>query len=501
MTAHRARRRIPPAIWTAILLSTVVGSVVLTAVLFTRSFQSTIPVVLTSDRAGLVMEPGAKVKMRGVQVGRVDGIVGGNNPVRLNLDIDPGQARFIPANVEARIRATTAFGAKYVELIYPKNPSHKRLSAGAVLVSRNVSTEVNTVFQNLTAVLSQIDPPKLNSVLTALSQGLRGQGEQIGEATTSANEVLLALNPRTETIRRDWQSFKGFSDAYADAAQDILTVLDNASTTSESIAQHATQLDALLTNVIGFSHSGIGLLAPNADTLTRAVDTAEPTIDLLMKYDPQYTCMLVGGKWFLDNGGYDFAGGANGRSVVVDAGLLLGDDPYKYPDNLPIIGAKGGPGGKPSCGALPIVDNNWPVRQLVTNTGYGTGLDWRPNPGIGHPFYANYLPVTRGVPEPPSIRGQRPGPAIGPVPYPGAPPYGAPQYAPDGTPYYPGLPPGVPSATPPPDPAAPPLPGAEPFTPRFPALVVPTPGPVMPPPPGPPGAPSPPGSVPPLAGP
>ena len=86
---------------------------------------------------------------------------------------------------------------------------------------------------------------------------------------------------------------------------------------------------------------------------------------------------------------------------------MFGDDPYRYPDNLPIVGAKGGPGGKPGCGSLPDVAANWPVRQLVTNTGWGTGLDIRPNPGIGFPGYADYLPVTRGVPEPPSIRYPR----------------------------------------------------------------------------------------------
>ena len=37
---------------------------------------------LTSDRAGLVMESGAKVKMRGVQVGRVEAISGGGQTGR-----------------------------------------------------------------------------------------------------------------------------------------------------------------------------------------------------------------------------------------------------------------------------------------------------------------------------------------------------------------------------------------------------------------------------------
>ena len=228
------------------------------------------------------------------------------------------------------------------------------------------------------------------------------------------------LNPRSETIRADWQALKGFNDTYSGAAQDILTTLNAASTTSATITSHAKQLDALLLATIGLSNSGISLLAPNQANLIKAINVLEPTTNLLYKYNPEYTCLLVGAKTLLDTGGYEAPGG-NGRSLVLDAGLALGDDPYHYPDNLPVVGAKGGPGGKPSCGSLPIVDKNWPVRQLITNTGFGTGVDWRPNPGIGFPAYANYLPVTRAVPEPPSIRNLFGGPAPGPIPYPGAP--------------------------------------------------------------------------------
>ena len=100
------------------------------------------------------------------------------------------------------------------------------------MISRNVSTEVNTVFENLSLVLKQIDPAKLNAVLSALAEGVRGEGETIGQATTDANQVLLALNPRMGTVQQDFRSFKGFSDAYGAAAQDILAILNAASTTS-----------------------------------------------------------------------------------------------------------------------------------------------------------------------------------------------------------------------------------------------------------------------------
>jgi phospholipid/cholesterol/gamma-HCH transport system substrate-binding protein len=153
--------------------------------------------------------------------------------------------------------------------------------------------------------------------------------------------------------------------------------------------------------------------------------------------------------------------------------LLFGKDQYRYPDNLPITGAKGGPGGRPGCGSLPDVAKNFPVRDLVTNTGWGTGVDIRPNPGIGRPFYTDFFPVTRGDPRPPTLRGQDRGPAPGPIPYPGAPPYGAPMYAADGTPLYPGEPPAPPPGLPR-EPGPPPA-GSEPFVVPNPAEVQPNP--------------------------
>jgi len=447
---------LPVRLWTAIMFAVIIAFVAVTLAFFNQSFTNYVPITLTSDRSGLVMEAGAKVKMRGVQVGRVSAITSNGQPVSLKLEIDPDQIDHIPANVQARIRATTVFGAKYVDLIYPANPSPEQLYPGAVLESTNVSSEVNTVFQNLVGVLHQIDPAKLNGVLSALAEGVRGEGETIGQATTDANQVLLALNPRSEIIRRDWRSLQGFSDAYSGAAQDILSILDAASTTSTTITDHSSALDALLVNVIGLSRAGINLIAPNQSNLVQSINVLAPTTSLLMKYNPEYTCLLVGAKWLLDHGGYADLGG-DGRTVVLDSSVLIGQDPYRYPDNLPIVAAKGGPGGKPGCGSLPDASKNFPVRQLITNTGWGTGVDVRPNPGIGIPGYADYFPVTRAVPEPPSLRHPG-GPAPGPIPDPGAPPYGAPQYGTDGTPLYPGVPPSLPPE-PPPGPGSGPGPG------------------------------------------
>ena len=441
--------------WLALLLMVIVCSLIALALgAFNQTFTSTVPVTLTADRSGLVMEPYAKVKMRGVQVGRVATVAGGVDSATIQLYIDPDQVKNIPANVKARISATSLFGGKFVDLIYPNDPSAQRLAAGAVLRSQNVAVEVNTVFQNLVDLIKQIDPSKLNGVLSALAQGVGGKGDQIGQSITDTNEVLQAMNSRTDTMRGDFRALADVGDTYSAAAHNIIATVDALTTTSATVSAKSIQLDQLLAGTAGLSRSGVEVIGPNKDNLVNTVNLLQPTTSLLMKYNPELTCLLVGADK-TGAGLSQMLGGSNGKSLIMDAALLLGDDPYRYPDNLPVVAAKGGPGGRPGCGSLPDVAANWPVRYLVANTGFGTGMDIRPNPGIGFPGYADYLPVTRAVPEPPSIRYPGP-PAPGPIPYPGAPPYGAPQYGPDGTPLYPGVPAAPQPEAAPADPAPPP---------------------------------------------
>src|SRR6202012_3059021 len=100
------QRRIHPAWWTVMLIGVIGAIIVMTTAFFTGALKSPVKVTLFSDRAGLVMETGSKVKMRGVQVGRVAQITGGNDPVKLTLDIDPDQIPYIPTNFQAQILAT-----------------------------------------------------------------------------------------------------------------------------------------------------------------------------------------------------------------------------------------------------------------------------------------------------------------------------------------------------------------------------------------------------------
>jgi len=161
--------KIDPIWWAPTLFILVAGLVALTAASFSGTFHAFIRLTLVSDRAGLVMEPGAKVKLRGVQVGQVASIGTDVKAAQLQLKMDPGPFKYLPSNLEAEIKSTTAFGSKYVDLIVPDQPSSTALKPGAVLHSRNVTVEVNTVFENLQSVVAALDPAKLNAILSAFA--------------------------------------------------------------------------------------------------------------------------------------------------------------------------------------------------------------------------------------------------------------------------------------------------------------------------------------------
>ena len=171
MRRKRREAGLHPGLWTVILLAVIIGGFVLTLGAFNRDFSPR----QGDPHLGPVW-PGdgtrrkSEVAWRTSRPGCFDSA---GRASQASVGAVPEQLKYIPANVGAEITATTAFGAKYVDLLTPTDPSRQRLRAGAVVESRNVTTEVNTVFQNLVGVLNKVDVAKLNAILTALADGSR----------------------------------------------------------------------------------------------------------------------------------------------------------------------------------------------------------------------------------------------------------------------------------------------------------------------------------------
>lgn len=319
---------------------------------FRGGFTQTVPVTVIAGRAGLMLNPGAKVKLHGAPVGSVASIQDSSDgQAAIHLSLDPSRMQLIPANVLVNIVATTAFGAKFIQLIPPENPSPQRLRAGQVLDAGRVTVEINSVFQQLTAVLAKIDPAKLNETLGAMATALNGRGARLGQLFSDFNAFLGNLEPSLPTLSHDIEATADVSSAYADAAPDLITVADRTTRISQTLVDEQQNLDALLISTIGLADLGNDVLGTNREKLSEVTHLLVPTTDLTNEYHQALTCSLKGMFPLALQPPTPVPG------LEVLGGITLGAERYRFPKNLPKVAAKGGP----QCEhELPVPYNTFP---------------------------------------------------------------------------------------------------------------------------------------------
>ncbi|BBY28580.1 MCE family protein [Mycolicibacterium sediminis] len=336
--------------------------VVIAIGLFQGGFGTTVPVTVISDRAGLVMNPAAKVKMRGVQVGQVESIE--NRPdgtAVLKLAMDPAQLKDIPGNVTVDIASSTVFGAKSVELVAPPDPSSVPLASGQQLGVQRVTVETNTLFQQLTSVLKAVDPVKLNETLGALSGALKGRGEKLGQTVTDFSALLDKLNPSLGNINRDLEVVPVAISGYADTAPELLNVLDSTTKVGDTLVDQEQNLDGFLVSAIGLADVGNDVVGESRQPLTDLLRMLVPTLSTASQYQENLRCGIQGLAPF------SRTVPAAKPGVDITAGFTLGIERYRYPQDLPKVAAKSGPSCKDQM--LPLVPNNKRPPFLVADVG------------------------------------------------------------------------------------------------------------------------------------
>ena len=245
-----------------ISVAAAVGIIALAVTLFDDGFAETADITVLSPRAGLVMNPDAKVQFHGVQVGKVRSIEGLNDGrAAIHLAMDPDRLAIIPANVKVDIASATVFGAKSVRLVSPEHPSADSIQAGQVLGADDVMIEVNTVFEQLVRTLSSIQPEKLSETLGAIAAATNDRGEQFGQMLSDFNSTLGQINPSLDALNTDLSVAPQVVRTYADAASDLVSVAKNATRLSQTIVAEQDNLDAALISVIGLADIGTEVLA------------------------------------------------------------------------------------------------------------------------------------------------------------------------------------------------------------------------------------------------
>jgi phospholipid/cholesterol/gamma-HCH transport system substrate-binding protein len=366
------RHRPPYKLAGAVLLAIAVLFGFLLAMQYRGDFVEQTELTVMSGRAGLVVDPGSKVTLNGVEIGRVSHIgttdVDGTEQAMITLVVKDEYLPSIPSNVVADVRASTVFGNKYVSFSSPKTPSAVPISRDGVIRVQSVTTEFNTLFETITSIAGKIDPIRLNQTLTATAQALTGLGTRFGESLEDANVILDDLSPQMPRLRRDIARTADLIDVYAEATPNLWDGLDAAVTTARTLNTQRGDVDAALMASIGFAETAADPLQRAGPYLVRSAADFVPTTKLLDDYRGMILCTLrnyhdVGPRIAMS------LGGDNGYSLSAFGTLTGAGNPYIYPDNLPRINARGGPEGRPGCWQKVTYDL-WPSPYLVMDTGY-----------------------------------------------------------------------------------------------------------------------------------
>lgn len=325
----------------AVLIVSIVALIVGASVQFVGGFKSTEPVTVVAPRAGLVMNPEAKVKLRGVEVGRVNSITEKDGHAVLVLDIASDQLHMIPANVTADIKSNTIFGAKAVTLDVPSSGPVGTLQAGAVIDADHVVVELNTVYQRLVAVLAKLQPEKLNATVGALNTALDGNGDDIGRGLAGLSTLLAKTNPHLDELNELFEQAATTTNVYADVMPNLLRTVDNTIFLGNTLVDNTSNLDALLVNATGMANTIDGILAPRKAQIIKMLSNLNPTAALLGYQAPGLKCFITATAAAGQMAAPIF--GLNDGLLKLNAGLLPGKEPYRYPYNLPVVKADGAP--------------------------------------------------------------------------------------------------------------------------------------------------------------
>jgi phospholipid/cholesterol/gamma-HCH transport system substrate-binding protein len=347
--AEGGARRSTVRLAAALLASLLVAFAVLTYLSYTAAFASVDTVTVSSPRAGLVMDNGAKVKFRGIQIGKVTDIDYAGDQARLTLAINSDDMHYIPSNATVHIAGNTIFGAKSVEFIPPQSPSPTSLRPDAHVSASMVQLEVNTLFQSLVDLLHKIDPVELNGTLSALAEGLRGHGDDFGALLSGLNTLTQQANPKLAALQEDFRKTAVVTNNYADAAPDLNRIFDNLPTISKTVVDQQKNLNDTLLATIGLSNNAYETLEPAEQDLIDAINRLRAPLKVASDYSPEFGCLFAG----IGRGIKEFAPllGVRKAGLFTSSSFVLGAPAYTYPESLPIVNASGGP----NCRGLPDI--------------------------------------------------------------------------------------------------------------------------------------------------
>jgi len=248
------------------------------------AFSEKVPASVVMRDGGGAIQAGSDVKLGGVIVGKVKSVKTGphDSGVRLDLELEPEQARKVPSNVTVRVLPVSIFGAAYVELVRPRAPRGE-ITAGAVLTpdASRTTVELQHLLDDTEDLVEALGPADLATMLNTFATALDGQGEVIGTMIDDADHVMTEVEPYIPLVRQDLRLATVVLTTFSRMAPNLFTALDGLLMAGQTMIDTETQFTNLMTKTGAVLDGANQLISQNQAALEYGVPLLTRVVNAL----------------------------------------------------------------------------------------------------------------------------------------------------------------------------------------------------------------------------
>lgn len=232
----------------------------------------------TFSRTGQGLDDASDVRVRGVQVGTVSGILldEQGRPV-VDMQLEPGTR--VPADTVAAIEATSVFGPKFVSLqVDPSKLSGPLLEDGDRITRTRAPTELADMLGQVRDLLDAVDPDQVGALVSTGARLAREAEPRVGAMLDAAEELAGVASRHVDDgtallgdLERLTREVDGWSDQVVAIGRDtheLVPVLE----------QHEDDLAATLDAVTLAAHAVSDVLERHPDAASALVQGLLPAL-------------------------------------------------------------------------------------------------------------------------------------------------------------------------------------------------------------------------------
>ena len=218
------------------------------------------------EEAGQNLDSESDVKIRGVNVGRVENVELDEGAALVTIHMNP--EAHVPRTAMAEVRPISIFGPKFIDLVPGDGEgTGPYYEDGDEIADTASPLELTDVLNETAQLLEAVDPQDVTTVLRTFADGIDGLAGPMSNSITNGQTVMQGMIDSSADREELLRGAALLSDALADHGEDIVQTGQNLHQFGPNVVAHENDLAGLLAATSRLSSDLATIMSDNRDLL------------------------------------------------------------------------------------------------------------------------------------------------------------------------------------------------------------------------------------------